>query len=272
MFIDKKTKVIVQTPEKDDSDFISSLNNNLIPIQLGSGDWTDAERFSEPENQDKIYDLIMVANWGLAKRHKELFKALSKVSRPLKVVLVGFPWENRTKEDIVNEFNYYVGKKSKDIELICKEKIPHHEVTQILCETKCSLLLSKKEGFNKGIMESLFCNVPAIVYDKHRGGAQEKINSKTGILSSYEELHNSIEYMLDHYKEFSPRKFVLKTSGSKYSTNKLNELLKSTTLYTGGTWVNDIVEKVNNPFFEYKDSNQKTLYSSDYEFIKQCLL
>jgi hypothetical protein len=114
------------------------------------------------------------------------------------------------------------------------------------------LLLSEKEGSNRAIVEALFSDVPAILYDKFIGGAKGKINEKTGILSSFDELPGKIDYMLDNYRRFAPREWAIEHTGSRNATRKLNSLLKSLAESKGEKWTIDIVEKVNNPNFSYK--------------------
>lgn len=255
-----KTNVIVQAIEPKDYMFIEKLGGNFIPIAIGSSDWADQDLFYLDSDNTKEYDLIMVSNWGLHKKHKELFKALSKTKMHLSVLLIGFPWEGRTKYDIENEI-----KKSdlNHIKFEILENISAVAVADLMNKSKVYLLLSKKEGPNKAIVEAFMCNVPAILYDKFVGGAQVKINTSTGILSSYRDLTKNIEYMVKSYHNYSPREWILNNSGSTLSTNKLNMLLKETSIRNGDVWVNDIYEKVNAPNLGYKGKSYNILFWAD---------
>lgn len=251
MFISTINEVIVQCPEKSDLDFISGLKSNLIPIDLGSSDWIDSELFAPKQARPaKEYDLVMVANWAKHKNHRKLFQALQAVKhRPISLLLIGVDWGGRTDKDIVSEMNEY---NLSHVKLEIKKNIPAREVADCLEKSKAFLLLSEKEGSNRAIVEALFSDIPAILYEKFIGGARGKINEQTGVLSSFEDLHVKIDYMLDNYHKFTPRAWALAQTGSKNATRKLNGLLKSIAETKGERWTVDIVEKVNNPNFSYK--------------------
>lgn len=251
MFISSLNEVIVQCPEKSDLDFIAGLKSNLIPIGLGSSDWIDSELFAPRQARAaKEYDLVMVANWAKHKNHRKLFKALQRVThRPISLLLIGVDWGGRTDKDIVAEMKEYA---LSHVNLEIKKNIPAREVADCLERSKAFVLLSEKEGSNRAIVEALFSDVPAILYEQFIGGARGKINEQTGVLSSFEALHEKIDYMLDNYQKFTPRAWALAQTGSKNATRKLNSLLKSIAESKGEPWTVDIVEKVNNPNFSYK--------------------
>lgn len=250
MFISMTNEVVVQCPEKDDFDFIAGLKSNLIPVDLGASDWVDLDLFAEPQIVQKDYDLVMVSNWGRHKNHRRLFQALPTVKRrPLNVLLIGFEWAGRTKNDIIQEMQPY---DLRRINVEFKEKLPAAKVSEYLNRSKVFLLLSEKEGSNRAIVEALFSNVPAILYEGFVGGAKNKINSQTGVLTSFSELGNKIEFMLESYHRFSPRQWALENSGSKNATRRLNDVLKQIAMAKGEPWSVDIVEKVNTPDLSYR--------------------
>jgi glycosyltransferase involved in cell wall biosynthesis len=268
-FVGRGRRVVVQAPEVDDIRFLRYLESNLQCIELGTGDWIDTGWSRHGE--EKHYDIVMVASWAPYKNHRLLFRALKSVSMPLRVLLIGFPAGNRTKEHIVRQFSRCLGKHGARFDLTVLEDIPHDDVLRYTAQSKVAVLLSRKEGFNKAIMEAMVCDVPAIVYEGHSGGAQCRIDSSTGILSSFRELPRAIEYMVQNHARFSPRRTVLETTGSRLSTRKLNALLKASTLAGGEVWRTDIVEKVNNPNLGYRNPADRERFSKDYEFLHSAL-
>jgi glycosyltransferase involved in cell wall biosynthesis len=251
MFISSTTDIIVQAPEQRDFEFISGLNCNLKPINLGSSDWIDADLFAPPpEGSPRPYDLIMVANWAKHKNHRKLFAALEHVRhKPISVLLVGVDWGGRTGQDILAEMRQF---DLPHVTVELKTNIPAREVAMHLGRSKTFLLLSEKEGSNRAIVEALFANTPAILYENFVGGAKGKVNAQTGTLSSFESLAIAIDDMLDRHAQFTPRAWALQHTGSRNATAKLNALLKSIAESRGETWTIGIVEKVNNPNFNYK--------------------
>jgi glycosyltransferase involved in cell wall biosynthesis len=265
MFISARNQVVIQVPEKEDFDFIAELSSNLLPISLGSGDWVDPDTFVFDSSVEKKYDVIMVANWGSYKRHDELFRALSKLKpRLIKVLLVGFAWGGRTKDDILKDMSKF---DLTHVSVEIKEKIPPAEVHKCLNASKVYLLLSKKEGGNKAMVEGFFSNVPAILYENNKGGNREKINSGTGMLSSYEDLPEKIVYVLENGKKFSPRRWAIQNTGSRNATVMLNEYIKGLAKRNKEKWTADIVEKINSPNLSYRHPEHKNkMRNANWEF------
>jgi glycosyltransferase involved in cell wall biosynthesis len=254
MFANTRTDVVVQAAEQADFDFIADLNCNLKPIKLGSSDWIDAQLFTAPPTgTPRPYDLIMVANWAKHKNHRKLFEALQHVRhKPISVLLVGVDWGGRTGEDILAEMREF---DLPHVKVELKTNIPAREVASALAQSKVFLLLSEKEGSNRAIVEALFANTPVILYDKFIGGAQNKVNAETGMMASFEALPGAIDEMLDNHERFTPRAWALRGTGSSNTTARLNSMLKQIAESRGETWNIGIVEKVNNPNFNYKDPN-----------------
>ena len=251
MFAGGQTDIIVQAPEVRDFEFLERLNCNLKPIMLGSSDWIDSDLFSAPPpGSPRPYDLVMVANWAKHKNHRKLFAALERVThRPISVLLIGIDWGGRTGEDILAEFREF---NLSHVALEMKTGIPAREVARLLGESKVFLLLSEKEGSNRAIVEALFADTPAILYEHFVGGAKGKINPRTGLLSSFENLGATIDRALDHRAQFTPRAWALAETGSANATARLDTLLSKIAASRGEPWTAGIVEKVNNPNFNYK--------------------
>ena len=268
MFVSPNNPVVVQCFTKDDLAFITAVGAPLAPVQLGPADWVDASTFNPPDTVAKPIDLVMVANWSPHKRHAELFRALQRITdRDIRVLLIGFPWADRTADDIRREAAKY---KNDRVQIEILEKVPQPQLVGYLSRCKVFVFLARKEGDNKALVEAMFANVPAIVYDKTIGGAGSRINAETGVFSSDAELTDKIRYMLDHYKDFSPRKWVLEHSGSSIATRVLNDALKGLTTQYGIRYAETLVEKTNAPNLAYKDPLVRARFQSDYDFVLGC--
>jgi glycosyltransferase involved in cell wall biosynthesis len=268
MFLTSDQPVIVQCFTDDDYQLISSIGAPFAPIRLGPADWVNADLFKPPKDDAKTHDLVMVANWGLHKRHEQLFKALRSITDcSIRVLLIGFPWRGRTADDIRREAAA-LGNPLVHVDVI--ENVPPMEVADYVGRCRAHVFLSPKEGDNKALVEAMFANVPAIVYEKTIGGARSRINGETGILAADDQLGQRIRYMLEHHAEFSPRAWVLKNSGSTNATRLLNDALQRAVVASGGGYVHGIVEKTNSPNLSYKDANVRHWFQVDYEFILSC--
>ena len=268
MFVSPGNPVMVQCFTKDDHQFIVDVGLPLAPVKLGPADWVDAATFQPPDVGAKSYDLVMVANWSPHKRHVELFRALQGITdRNIRVLLIGFAWANRTADDIRREAEAF---KNSRVYVDILEKVPQSQLVGYLSRCKVFVFLARKEGDNKALVEAMFANVPAIVYDETIGGAGSRINPATGVFSSDEELTAKILYMLDHYTEFAPRKWVLEHSGSAIATGVLNHALRQHATSMGLRYTGPIVEKTNAPNLAYKDPACRSRFRADYEFILGC--
>jgi glycosyltransferase involved in cell wall biosynthesis len=223
------------------------LGDFFEPVPLSSSDWTDPDTFRPMANPTKVYDLIMVADWSRNKQHLWLFKALAEIRRPVKVVLVGAPWQRR-REAVVAE-----AKKcgvSNQIEIY--QRVRPEEVNRLLNLSRVNLLLSRREGGNKGLYEAMFADVPSIVYRNCQGLDQSCINQQTGVSVDDDELADAIVAVLDGPKQFSPRAWAMEHTGYARSTRILNDKLKGLSFAQGEPWTTDIAAKVNRPDLCYK--------------------
>ena len=268
MFVTPGHPVVVQCFTEDDYRFIEEVGAPFVPVRLGPADWVDADLFTPPAVENKQYDLVMVANWGMHKRHAELFRALRQIpDRDIRVLLIGFPWAGRTADDIRREAAA-IGNPRIRIDVV--ESLPASEVAARVSECKVFVFLSRKEGDNKALVEAMFVNVPAIVYDRTIGGAGSRINAATGIFSSDDDLPANIVRMIDGYKQFAPRAWALEHTGSAIATKILDDALRRAVTAAGGRYTQAIEQKTNAPNLGYKDPAARARFAADYEFILSC--
>jgi len=251
MFINNYNEVFVEAPVKEDADFILSLRSNLIPLNIGASHWVDLDTFYPIKDMEKVYDLIYVANWALYKEHRKLFWALRKLEDEgiyLKVALVGFPWEGRTKKDILKEIKEF--KLESNCEIF--EEIPPREVNLLYNKSKFSILLSKKEGSCRAVAESIAAGTPVLVYKYNKGGAINLINSSTGILFDYYELPCILKDLLKNSYHFDCRRWAERNIGCVNTSRFLNKVIQNVALKKEEPWRRDIMMKANIPDFVLK--------------------
>jgi len=255
LYIGLKTDVIIESQYEPDFKLLNELNCNLKPIRLGFGDWVNPFLFKSGKNEFKKYDAVMIANWQRFKRHKLLFKAISKIKEKIrKIALIGVPFAGRTIEDIkreAQEFN------------ICElidffERIPSNRVGEILRQSKACVLLSKREGANRGIYEAMFSDVPVLILDENKGVNKNHINDYTGIISNQRTLSNDLLNLIENYNAYSPREWALKNTGYINSNKILNEFIKDIAKNNGEPWETELFAKSNSPNACYvKDEDLK---------------
>jgi glycosyltransferase involved in cell wall biosynthesis len=241
--------VFVLAAQKDDFGFLERLNSNLIPVPLGPCDWVDAG-VAEPflENR-KEFDIVMNSHWGESKRHHVLFRMLSQAKRRYKVLLIGARWAGRTSDDIRSLAAYY----GVEDQLTIIEHIAYSDVMDLTCRARVSILLSLKEGSNRAIAESIFCNVPVIVLSTHVGGIVKNVQPETGLLIRESQLEEAVETLLE--ANLNPRRWGLENASHARSTEKLNAILRANALERGEPWTRDIAPRSNSPESKYTNAD-----------------
>jgi glycosyltransferase involved in cell wall biosynthesis len=253
-FVGLPTDVIVQAQYGADFLYIESLAANLVPLRMGAGDWIDEDRFQPLPYAEKIYDIVMVASWQRIKRHELLFDAVQKCGEKLnKVALIGYPSSGRTKKDILREATKHRVERKIDI----FESIPRADVSKIIRQSKIGVMLTLREGANKGIYECLFSGVPVVISERNIGVNREHINQYTGVAASDDDLPGKLGTLLDKIHEYAPREWALKATGYKNSTLLLNECLKRCALGHGEEWTRDIYAKKNDTNARYARVNDQ---------------
>ncbi len=216
--------VIVEAQSEPDHAWIGGLRSNLVPSRLGAGDWADPALFTPRPGTDRAYDVCMVAAWDPLKRHALLFDALARLrrrGRPLRTALVGYrmgwtrdPVERAARRRGVADL------------LTVYDRIPHAEVARVLADARVSVLLSRREGANRAIYESWFCDTPTVVYRHHRGVNLEHAgHPRLGLLADEAELAGALEAVLDGRERFAPRATALTLTGCHVATRRLEQEL-----------------------------------------------
>lgn len=268
MFIQPGYPVFVQCFTDEDYDFITSVGAPLVPLRLGPADWVNADLFTSASGVEKEYDLVMVANWARHKRHSQLFAALREIQdRDLRVLLIGFPLGGRTAADVKREA-MRIENDRVQVEVV--EQVSQERLADYLNRCKVFVFLSRKEGDNKALVEAMFANVPVIVYGGTVGGARNRVNPMTGVLTSDRDLAATICDMLDRYQEFAPRAWAMEHTGSAVSTRVLDDTIAHTVRREGGCYTVGIVEKVNAPNLAYREPGVRAHFGVDYEFVLAC--
>jgi hypothetical protein len=262
--------VIVQSSWRRDYEFISALDTNLVPIALGAGQWLDPATFGSGP-ADRTYDVVMVSSWSPFKRHAELFEMLARVrdreGRTLKAALIGYPaaWTRAHIEDLIRKYG---------VQECCTifESVPHAEVARVVGDSRVYVLLSRREGSNRGLYEAMFCNTPVVVYAGHRGVNTSHVNEQTGALYQAGALRDAVLHVLDKANAFEPRRWALANAGFENATRFLNTALRSLATSRRQPWSTDIVRKVNAPNPRYADPEQCREFDAEYESLAAFLL
>jgi glycosyltransferase involved in cell wall biosynthesis len=264
--------VLIQSPRRADFEFVESLQTNLVPVAVGAGEWVDPDVFHPRANgREADYDVVMVSAWDPLKRHEVFFRAAARRKqngeRALRFALIGYQmgWTREPIEKLLRQYDL-----ERDCDLY--EMIPHAQVARIVAASKVSLLLSHREGANRAIYESMFCDTPIVVYRHQCGVNLDHVNARTGLLADDDELGTAINYVLEHPEEFDPRQWALENAGYRNATNAINAALRQMSERRGLAWTKDIVAKKSAPELRYAEAGRYQEFAAEYESLQKYLL
>jgi glycosyltransferase involved in cell wall biosynthesis len=242
-------RTVIMAPDEVDFDFIASLGGPLVPINLGPCDWVDP-RIAEPFlDSPKEYDIVVNSNWAAWKRHHVLFRALRELPRSTRVALIGGTHDGGTLERIFRLARYY------DVhrQLTAFQFIPFQEVMRVVSASRCSVLLSLKEGANRSLAEAMFCNVPVLLLEEHVGGIRKNVVPQTGVRVPEAQLATGLRGLLEKAESLSARSWALENISCIRSSQLLNEKLRAVAALANEEWTQDIAVRANSPESTYYD-------------------
>ena len=246
---------VIQAPEPVDSNFIKSINGNWYTVELGSNCWVNPNLFYPLHNVEKKYDVIMVAIWSDFKRHWHLFESLSRCcnKEKIKVLLAGRSWP-RKLDEILDQAEYFNVRDN----VYGIEDLSQNELNKYMNQSKICLLLSRKEGPNKSIIEAMYSNLPVFILDGFNYGFKyDYINSKTGGYIKRNQLTDFLDKIDDILKSnsFAPNNWIKEHISPELSTHKLIQALERIELERGIEINKKLEVKYNKPELDYIDPN-----------------
>lgn len=250
-------KVFIMCPYKDDYDFILSLQNNLIPLKLGPSDWVNPNTFYKMRKTQKIYDAIYVANNDPIKRVERYIKAVVRIRKKIPkyraaLVLAG---HGNAKKEIMGVLRLY----GDSARISYFTNMTQPQLNLIFNQSKVNLLVSLREGSNKGLAEGLFSGTPGLLISENAGGNHVHMNQFTGRTVPDKELENTMLWFYDNYQKFTPDSWVRENMEPSISAKKLSESIKPFELAEGRQWTTDLHAKVNTPELAYINSENDWL-------------
>jgi glycosyltransferase involved in cell wall biosynthesis len=259
--------VFVEAYEPADASFIERSQSNLVPVPTSHNWWVDHRVFRPRPEVPKDVDVVMVASWADFKRHLRLFAALRELrSRGVNpsVVLLGYP-SGRSRADICRRARYYGVLDLLEIH----ENLTPDVVGAHVARAKVNIIWSRKEGQNRAMVEGMFADVPCIVREGFNYGFRYPyINPQTGCFATEQELPDRVCWMIENYRQFHPREWVLANMTCQKATQIMSDVIRETAIRRGEKWTTNLVVKVNNlnrmTYWEEADARR---FESDYAFL-----
>lgn len=267
MLVEAGFDVVVQAQDSIDYRHILDLKSNLHPVRLGAGDWIDPVTFASQTIRSKDFDFVMVASWSPVKRHSLLFWALARAGlSQARLALIGYPWEGRTRADIEKAARKY-GLENVTI----FERIPRQQVADVISRSRVGVMLTRREGANRGIYECLFCDVPVVIPAYNRGVNKDHVNTATGMLADDASLPQVLGTMLENHANFRPREWAMAHTGYRNAYRILDDELRRLAHASGEPYTDAIAMTKSAPAARYVNDSDRVMLQGQYAHLQSLL-
>lgn len=248
-FCGRLQNVIVAASEVEDRVLLNCFPETFISASFGASDWVDAKVF-ENKKMAKIYDSIYIANTNPIKRVKRYLDAIRNIVRSGQRDYVGClvcaSWGGA--EELIKKL---VDSYQLSDNLVLKFSLGRDQVIECLNQSKVNILLSFKEGSNRSLFESMFCETPVICLSENVGVNKSYINEFTGLLIPDAFLEASLLWFSNNHQRYQTRRWAEENISPRKTSEKLRDLINSR--LSKDAQVGSLYVKTNNPEVSYLD-------------------
>ena len=227
----------IQISNQRDLEWMRICAPTIVPVDIMASDWINPDLYHPRPHASRSVDLLMVAGWSRLKAHWLLFRALREMSASYRTVLVGQDMDGRTPDDVWREAK--AEGVAKRIEIV--RDAPPDLVTSYQCDSRASVVLSRREGASVVVTESLFADTPVVMMEGAHVGTLRYINEQTGRLTNKRNLARDLTQVVETSSDFRAREWALANVTAQHSTARLNALLEEYSRKNGKPWTKDIV-------------------------------
>lgn len=222
---------------KTDLETFPRICENYRMVDLFASSWVDPSLFHPKSRGERCIDLVMLANFGTYKRHHALFRALRRLPKDWKIVLVGQPNGTRTAETLLAEADAFGVRNQFEL----RQRVTDEEVCNLLASAHISLICSKREGSCVAVVESMFADTPVGLLQGAGIGSGAFINSSTGAFLDESRLAAELIRFHKEAEMMTPRRWCLDNGIDAHSSSgRLNEFLRLDSIRDGRVWTRDI--------------------------------
>jgi glycosyltransferase involved in cell wall biosynthesis len=215
--------IFVQACNYSEIPWIEEFSPRLKCLPTIACDWINPDCYRPKPFAQRQTDILMVANWAPFKRHWQFFDALRRMPRDLLITMIGQEDGGHTLAMLRDQAALFGVK--QDINFV--ENITIDDVTRHQCDSKISVILSRREGCCVAAVESLFADSPlGMMHDAHVG-PRAYINKETGVLLTPDHMDLQLQRFLDNAAVFRARAWAAENISCLKSIGKVNALFRS---------------------------------------------
>jgi glycosyltransferase involved in cell wall biosynthesis len=228
--------IFVQACNYGEIPCIEEFSPRLKCLPVIACDWINPDCYQPKPYAQRQTDILMVANWAPFKRHWQFFDALRQMPRNLRITMIGQEEGGHTLSMLRDQAALFGVK--QDIHFV--ENITIDDVTRYQCDSKISVILSRREGCCVAAVESLFADSPLGMMRDAHVGPKAYINKDTGVLLTPDRMDVQLQQFLDNAGAFRARAWATENISCAKSIAKINALLRSHAERYGAPWTVDL--------------------------------
>jgi glycosyltransferase involved in cell wall biosynthesis len=147
--------------------------------------------------------------------------------------------------------------------------LPPDEVNRMMNRAKVNVLWSRREGFNRAVIEGMFAGLPCVMRAGFNyGHHHDYVNPATGRYADEAELPTVLADMVDNHTGYSPREWALAHMTCQHATTVLEEHIRREAERRGDPWSGGLVPHITvlhgNRYLDERDNER---FAADYEFL-----
>lgn len=228
----------VQPATHGERERLSSFHDKIRCLPGLACDWVDPGFYQPKPWAARAVDILMVANWGDFKRHWEFFQALTRMPEDLRIVLVGQKEGFNTRETILQQARSIGVPQALDI----RESLPIEEVTRLQCDSKVSVVISRREGGCVAMVESLFAGCAIAMREGASIGSAAHINARTGSVLRPGRIAEDLLALLKQGAKLDPATWAGENVSCHRTLAALEQAIQAHELNAGRPWTQGLAQ------------------------------
>ena len=219
-----------------DLTYIPRLSSKYVIVPLLASHWVNPDLYQPRTAAARDIDVVMAGSFARFKRHQALFRAMRKMKRRPRVLILGQERDGRTADTIRAEAEAFGVQDA--VTIVANPR--NESVADSLCRAKVSVVLSRRDGSCPVVAESLFAGTPVGMLAESQIGSSAHINDQTGRFLNEARLAEELEAFIDSAAAYRPRAWAEQYLSCHRSTSLMNNILQHSSHGGDQQWTADI--------------------------------
>lgn len=247
----------------EDAAFLAT-QDGAVSVPLAHGDFLE-DLPVVPAEGPKDFHIVFNATFDdmARKRHTFMLDLLTQPELSGTTAL----FLGRGRPDNVALFQRYVADRSLNHRITVRANVRRSDVPGLLARCRLGVHLSLYENACRAVMEYFRSDIPCIASASMAGMRPEIFNAETGAAVPDACLLHAIAEALENRRQYAPRRWFVRESGSRVSSKRLNAMLKSFFLERDMPWTEDIVRLTSSGASRYASPLDEARFQDEHTWI-----